>query len=210
MNKKLIFSCLIALLALTSNPSISHADIVTFELLGQGGDFDFEVQSDSFTDSSGLVATFEAFVDGSTGIINAAASGFGVNAENGFIDGNPNDATAELDGDQGEESFSITFSGPVSATLTEVAISGLVGSDAGTIDIGGVQNALSNGTSTVIPTHTELVDNTLTIAFTGGTNGAGNGFSVDSLTFHVKAVPEPSSLALLSLASLGFLRRRRR
>ena len=210
MNKKLIFSCLIALLALTSNPSISHADIVTFELLGQGGDFDFEVQSDSFTDSSGLVATFEAFVDGSTGIINAAASGFGVNAGNGFIDGNPNDATAELDGDQGEESFSITFSGPVSATLTEVAISGLVGSDAGTIDIGGVQNALSNGTSTVIPTHTELVDNTLTIAFTGGTSGAGNGFSVDSLTFHVKAIPEPSSLALLSLASLGFLRRRRR
>ena len=150
MTQKLILPCLIALFALISSPGLSHADIVTFELLGQGGDFDFDVQSDSFTDSSGLVATFEAFVDGSTGIINATASGFGVNAENNFIDGNPTDATAALDGDQGEESFSITFSGPVSATLTEVAISGLAGSDTGTIDIGGVQNALSNGTSTCL------------------------------------------------------------
>ena len=83
--------------------------------------------------------------------------------------------------------------------------------DSGTLDIGGIQTAIDGGIDTVIPAHTELVGNTLTIAFTAGNpaNTSGLGFSVDSLTFHVKAVPEPSSLALLSLASLGLLRRRR-
>lgn len=211
MSKKLILSSLVALFVFISSPNNSHAQIVTFNLLGTDGDFDFEMSTGTFTDdATGFVLDFEAFVDGSTGEINATNSNFGVNAENGVIGGNQNDAAAELDGDQGEESFSITFSGPVSATLTEVSIGGLGTDDTGILDIGGVQTAIASGTSTEIPVHTELVGNTLTIAFTAGTSGAGNGFSVDSLTFNIVSVPEPSSLALLSLVGLGFAGRRRR
>ena len=210
MSKKLILSSLVALFVFISSPNTSHAQIVTFNLLGTDGDFDFEMSTGTFTDdATGFVLDFEAFVDGSTGVINATDSDFGVNAENGVIGGNPNDAAADLDGDQGEESFSITFSGPVSATLTEVSIGGLGTDDTGILDIGGVQTAIASGTSTEIPVHTELVGNTLTIAFTAGTSGAGNGFSVDSLTFNIVSVPEPSSLALLSLVGLGFAGRRR-
>ena len=88
----------------------------------------------------------------------------------------------------------ISFSGPVSATLTQVDIGDFGVNDAGTINIGGNQTAIDSGTDTVIPAHTELVGNTLTIAFTAGNpaDTTGLGFSVDSLTFHVKAVPEPS------------------
>ena len=213
MSKKLILSSLVALFVFISSPNTSHAQIVTFNLLGtadDGGDFDFEMSTGTFTDdATGFVLDFEAFVDGSTGIINASNSNFGVNAANGAIGGNPNDAASELDGDQGEESFSITFSGPVSATLTEVSIGGLGTDDTGILDIGGVQTDIASGTSTEIPVHTELVGNTLTIAFTAGTIGAGNGFSVDSLTFNIVSVPEPSSLALLSPVGLGFAGRRR-
>ena len=158
MSKKLILSSLVALFVFISSPNNSHAQIVTFNLLGTDGDFDFEMSTGTFTDdATGFVLDFEAFVDGSTGEINATNSNFGVNAENGVIGGNQNDAAAELDGDQGEESFSITFSGPVSATLTEVSIGGLGTDDTGILDIGGVQTAIASGTSTEIPVHTELV-----------------------------------------------------
>ena len=147
MSKKLILSSLVALFVFISSPNTSYAQIVTFDLLGtddDGGDFDFEMSTGTFTDdATGFVLDFEAFVDGSTGVINASNSNFGVNAENGFIGGNPNDAAAELDGDQGEESFSITFSRPVSATLTEVSIGGLGTDDTGILDIGGVQTAIA-------------------------------------------------------------------
>ena len=207
MNKKLIFSCLIALLALTSNPSISHADMVEFELVSINNSvFDFNAPTGTVDDPSGLSATFTSSVDGNVGDFNSTASGFGINASGS------GDETDQLDGVNGNESFTISFSGPVSATLTQVDIGDFGVNDAGTINIGGNQTAIDSGTDTVIPAHTELVGNTLTIAFTAGNpaDTTGLGFSVDSLTFHVKAVPEPSSLALLSLASVGFLRRRRR
>jgi len=206
MNKKLIFSCLIALLALTSSPSISHADMVEFVLVNNSV-FDFNGPTGTFNEPSGLSATFTTSVaGGNTGDFNSTSSGFGINA------GGSDDETAQLDGVNGNESFTISFSGPVSATLTQVDIGDFGVNDAGTINIGGNQTAIDSGTDTVIPAHTELVGNTLTIAFTAGNpaDTTGLGFSVDSLTFHVKAVPEPSSLALLSLASLGLLRRRRR
>lgn len=201
MSKKLILSSLVALFVFISSPNTSHAQIVTFDLPSTNGPFDFGDDVGQFIDPvTGLVADFAAFVDGSSGEFNATAGNFGINAEG------TGDETDELDGDLGAESFTITFSGPVSATLTEVDIVGFAGGDAGTLDIGGTQTLIASGNTTAIPTHTELVGNTLTIAYTG----TGTGFSVNSLTFNVVSVPEPSSLALLSLVGLGFAGRRRR
>lgn len=138
----------------------------------------------------------------------------GVNAENGVIPGNPNDNTQQLDEDQGAESIEIVFSGPVNATLTGISIVSFGADDAGTLDIGGVSTAIAAGTATDISAFasTELVGETLTIAFTAGSGG--NGFGVESLTFHVKpegaAIPEPTSLALLGLGGVTMLARRRR
>ena len=203
---KIFTLLLFAMLTLVGS---ANAEEVNFFLTnnGNGSDlFDFEETTGTFDHPSGLTAMFTAVVDGNTGELNAAGNSFGVNAENGVIPGNPNDEASQLDGDQGDESIEIMFSGPVSATLTSVGVTSFgSGSDTGTIDIGGVSTAVDSGTSSLIPTHTELVGNTLTISHTGG-----NGFSLDSLTFHVKAVPEPSSLLVLgAVAGLGLCSRRR-
>ena len=106
MNKKLIFSCLIALLALTSSPSISHADMVEF-VLENNLVFDFNGPTGTFNDPSGLSATFTSSVDGDVGDFNSTSNGFGINASGS------GDQTAQLDGVNGNESFTISFSGPV-------------------------------------------------------------------------------------------------
>ena len=177
-----------------------NAEEVPFLLTGSDGPFDFDAETGSFTDTAtGFTANFTAIVAGNTGMLNATGDSFGVNATGG------GDDTDQLDGVQGAESIAITFSGPVSATLTAIDVVGFGDTDAGTIDIGGVSTIVASGTDSVIPTHTELVGNTLTIAHT-----AGNGFGLESLTFHVKAVPEPSSLLVLgAFAGLGLCSRRR-
>ena len=186
--------------------SNAYADPVTFFLTNNGNGssaFDFDNTTDNFDDPSGLSAVFTAIVAGSTGTINATANSFGVNASGG------SDDTDQLDGDEGLESIQIVFSGDVSAVLTGIDISSFGADDTGTLDIGGTSTAIVSGTDTPIPVHSELVGNTLTIAFTSLN---GNGFSVDSLSFDVvpAAVPEPSSLAIIGLGSLMMAIRRRR
>ncbi|MBK1829984.1 PEP-CTERM sorting domain-containing protein [Verrucomicrobiaceae bacterium R5-34] len=196
--------------AMIAASSTIGAAVVTFDLTNNEGDnFDFNAPTGSYTHvTSGFTGDFTAIVAGSTGNLNAQSTSFGVNAENGFIPDNPSDNTGQLDADQGAESFTIQFSGPVIATLTQIDISSFGGSDAGTLDIGGNTTAIASGSSTLIPAHTNLVGETLTIAFTAGT--AGNGFSVDTLTFDVQPIPEPSTTALLGLGGLALLMRRRK
>ena len=197
---KIFTLLLFAMLTLVGS---ANAEEVNFFLTnnGNGSDlFDFGEPTGTFADPSGLTAVFTAVVDGSTGDLNAAGTTFGVNAAG------TGDQTSQLDGELGNESIEIMFSGPVSATLTSVGVSAFGGADMGAIDIGGVSTEITTtGTTSPIPAHTELVGNTLTISYV-----AGNGFSLDSLTFHVKAVPEPSSLLVLgAVAGLGLCSRRR-
>jgi len=189
------------------------ADVVVFELFNDTNAlFDFDATTGTFSDASGLTATITAIVAGNTGDLNATASSFGINAENGVVPGNPIDDTELLDEDQGAESFSINFSGPVNATLTEIDIVGFGGADAGTLDIAGVSTAIAAGIATDLSafTNTELVGNTLTIGFTAGSGG--NGFGVETLTFHVTpaVIPEPTSFTLLAFGSALMLAHRRR
>ena len=82
MSKKLILSSLVALFVFISSPNTSHAQIVTFNLPGTDGPFDFGDDVGQFIDPvTGLVADFAAFVDGSSGDFNATADNFGINAE---------------------------------------------------------------------------------------------------------------------------------
>ena len=72
------------------------------------------------------------------------------------------------------------------------------------IPVGGVQDGGGNDIY--------LFDQSTVTEFNINTGPGGNGYGVDEvgLTFVFDAVPEPSSFALLSLAGLGLLARRRR
>ncbi len=208
-----ILSLLVGVLTAGQSP----AAIITYDVRGTNGDFDFNAQTGTFTDTSGGVSdglqiTIASFVAGvADGQVNATGTSLGVNA------GPTIDDTDQLDGDAGLESLTFSFNNLASiasVTLTEIDILGFAGGDAGTLDIGGSSGAIASGTSTVIPGHGNLEGNSFSIAYTGTVNGFGiTSLSFDVIPAAVAAVPEPNSVAMLGLLSAGFscyrLRRRR-
>ena len=197
----------------------TNAGLITYDLrrtMANGGNFDFGSLSGVFTDSSagvsnGLEITVQAFVGvTASGLVNADA--LGVNApETG-------DATAQLDGDLGNESLRFSFNDLASVSsvvLTEIEIFDFFGADSGTLTIGANSTAVADDAGTTIPFHLNLEGNSFTVAY----NGTNNGFGLESITLDVTptlaaAVPEPSTFAFLGLLTGGVLahrvRRRRR
>lgn len=205
---------MLALISLTTCSTAEiAADIITYDVRGSGGDFDFNMQSGTFTDSSGgvgngLQISISSFLDGvANGSVNATAASLGMNATAS------GDETFKLDGAVGLESLLFSLNDLpsfTSVTLTQVGISDFGGGDAGTFTIGGSSAAIVAGTGSVIPTHVNLEGSSFLVAYTG----TGNGFGITSLTFDITpaAVPEPASIAFLSLLSVGagYFRLRRR
>lgn len=196
---------MLALISLTACSTVElAADIITFDVRGQGGDFDFETQSGTFTDSSGGVAnglqiSVSSFVNGiAGGVVNATGGSLGVNAAGS------GDDTDQLDADLGLESLLFSFNdlpSITSITLTQVGILGFGGDDAGTLAIGASSEAIAAGTGSAIPAHLNLEGSSFLLAYTG----TGNGFGITSLSFDITpaAVPEPASIAFLSLVVVG-------
>lgn len=180
------------------------ADLVLFDVRGTNGDFDFNTQTGTFTDSgTGLMITFSAQVDGiDAGVVNATGDSLGINAPG-------TDDTDQIDGDAGVEELIISFSGPSTITnvlLTELDIIGHGPTESATLTIGGSSAPISNGTGTAIPGHTNLLGSSFSLAFVSG-----NGFGLETFSLHITAVPEPSSLMFAGLFSiLGCGCRRRR
>lgn len=180
----------------------ARGDLITYDLTGSGGAFDFEASSGIFTDTSGgltngLQITVTAFVVGGSGVVNGDGNGLGVNEDR------TGDVSAFLDGGNGNESLVFGFNDlPVLASLrlTEISLASFTseGNDAGMLTIQGQSASLQSLSGTVVPAHSNLEGGSFTVAFTGG-----NGFAVRSLTFEATAVPETSTIAFAAIGAVG-------
>lgn len=208
---------LLLLLTILIPCTAARGDLVTYDLRGSGGSFDFDSNIGTFTDTSGGVAngleiTFQSFIDGVAGDandnINATSSSLGVN-ESGS-----GDDTDELDGDNGLESILISFNSPGSISkieLDSISVNGFSGSDEGEFVIDGNVIAVTNGTNSFTSPF-DLRSNSFLVRYTDTDAALGTGFGLQTLTLDitVAAVPEPSSFGIAALCLCAITGRRRR
>lgn len=199
----------------------ARADLITIDLRGNSA-FDFNDPSGTVTFTEGIlsglsitvtalvngVALNDSTTDGTEGV-NTVADGLVVNAP-GI------DVTGALDGRAGLESLLFEFDDPgtlASLTLNSVTVNAVsfAGADAGEITFGSSSPpgiSLVDNVPTSVSSSPDLLGSSFTIAFTG--DDSTNGFAIQSFALNTTAVPEMSSLALVGVAGLGGMLRRRR
>jgi len=186
----------------------AEAAPVSLDFRGTNGSFDFDSETGTFDDPSGVSLLFEALVDGSLesgSDLNATASNFGINQAS------TGDDTDELDTVNGVESVRITFTAPPNFNIffQSVEIGSFGSGDSGTLIVaGGTPIGLSSGT-VFDPLGTEINGAALEVIA-----GASSSFGFNGLAFLVEEtsnpIPEPNTMALLAWGTLLLLRRRRR
>ncbi len=168
-------------------PLVVHADVVIFT--GSRAD----VEAGLVTTVAPNVPGIDLTISANIGTLNSNSNRFGINAPNA-------DTAAELDSEDGAEAVTISFACPANVqavVLDEIDISSFGTGEMGTLTIGANSQAIAAGTNTSIPAHTNLCGSSMVVAHTGGATL--NGFSLDSITYTVTAVPEPSSIFLVGL-----------
>ncbi|TWT80127.1 hypothetical protein CA13_15400 [Planctomycetes bacterium CA13] len=220
MMKRIHFAPLCVLVVLMVTAEHANAAFVVFDFrntsAGAGNDLDGKAsESTSITiDGVTLTLSAEAFVDGinsGTHKFNQTSSSFGIDA-NGS-----GDDTDTFDGGLGVESarFSISSSNvPLSSLeLTEIKFNLFTDGDIGSLQINGTPTSLFDdddlsNTNVLSVNQLMAVGQTFDVGYS-----AGNGFGLESMSFQATtmAVPEPSTLAFVGLASLfGFAVSRKR
>lgn len=159
------------------------AEMVGFDFRGSDGDFDFELNRGIYS-YAGLTFTMSAL--DSEAILNATASGFGVNSPGADK------------GDQVEpqESIQILISSSVysSILLESLTVGSWSGDDAAALQVGsGAPNPLVKGENKI---GFEVLDQVLVFSVS-----AGNGVSLNGISLNV--IPEPTSIGLYALAGCG-------
>jgi hypothetical protein len=185
----------LAALAMTGIFSIS-AEAALFQLAGNAA-VEAVDESPSFSLTvGGITATLTANI----GLLNTTlVSGFGVNAPGSL------DESSLIDDGQGIESVSISFNVPV--RLDQIVLSLFTGGatgDLATLIVDGFSALTLTPTAPALDVYNFSSSNTvplgqsLALAFQ-----AGNGFSFDSFTVSITAVPEPPTALVLTVALLA-------
>ncbi len=166
----------------------SSADLVTFDLINQAA-ID-NVATGMLTDAmTGLTATFTA----STGVLNGTSLNFGVNGPGA-------DEASLLDA---SEHITVSFNQAVDVTgLTLELFSGDEGAllTFNTFDLPIADTGSGTDVYAFSSNNSIALGQEFRISHT-----VGNGFSFESLTVETTAIPEPSSLYLLSLCGFAFV-----
>lgn len=197
---------LTAILVLCLSPA-AVADVVIFDLGSQANGSAVDGVASGMLTRQGITATFSA----NDGVLNATGSWFGINASGS------GDVTDQIDAGSGvSESVHITFDLPVE--FLQLSLASFSGSERALLTVGGSPPQLLAATAPAIDVYdftaasfpqgnVLAAGQPLVIGYTFG-SAEDNGFSLSG--FQVRAVPEPSSWAVMVPLATAWLRRRRR